>query len=269
MRSSTSHRSKTCRRPYNANDRGRGAPSPCNWRWANQQEATADTAARSAALYHRERRTERGTAAPSIPGLEHLSPRAADPTTDALASDSTTAVGGESLWSNTFTGTPHMTPSTGSITRGGRFSVDVFIDCETPAPGERSTPVKIPTNPDRTTYPLEVWLTGSETFEIVDPVVRTLQLDINRGESDRVTFEVQVVSNAMESADAVLGVYFSYRGRGCGCVERVFVVSAATPAPAAGEIRVSSMEIRPTARRLTSVSTSATRIATASIFASG
>lgn len=128
--------------------------------------------------------------------------------------------------------TPHLSLSTKDLHPGDTFVVKVFANKDTSPSGETADDIVLRGAIGQTTFDLEVWLTGSQHFTVLDPRVGQLAIAISEAETKAATFNVQV-NEHISLERAVLIAYFFHKGRACGKVERQVALEKATP-PAAG-----------------------------------
>jgi hypothetical protein len=126
--------------------------------------------------------------------------------------------------------TPHMDLSVPEpIPPGAEFQVMVYADTSQARTDEFAEliTVNMPAGIDR--VEVDVWLAGTEHFEILGAHAQTLVIERGADRSPNVTFDVRALHDAPEGA-ASLYAYFSFNGRPCGLVWRVIQMPAGTMA---------------------------------------
>ena len=140
--------------------------------------------------------------------------------------------------SSTWQRTPHMDVApAGRLAPEAEFEIDIYADIEAARPGESVGAVRISSEVPRAE--LDVLLTHSDHFEIVEQSYERLVLERTKPSSNRLTYRLRVKAEAMLDAlserlpsrhrGSVTAV-FSYNGRPAGQVRRVIELSLADTA---------------------------------------
>jgi hypothetical protein len=120
-----------------------------------------------------------------------------------------------------FIRTPHMdAPSDRALNAGEDFDVCVYLDQDSPHPGEEGSLVVVPGRDLPDVLQFSVWLDGSPSFEILGHAVQSILISRRENRSTEAIYRVHVREDSQDLTNAKLTASFSYNQLPAGFVSR-------------------------------------------------